>query len=108
MSNPDQQPPEEKRDGNGLSESGGAAEGAAVPDSCIICTEDLWKTYDMGSEQQVQALRGLNIRIQRGEYVAIMGPFGFRQVHADEPDWLPGHAQQRQLLAERATGQRIG
>ncbi|MFZ0314951.1 MAG: ABC transporter ATP-binding protein [Candidatus Korobacteraceae bacterium] len=49
---------------------------AAVPDSCIICTEDLWKTYDMGSEQQVQALRGLNIRIQRNEYVAIMGPSG--------------------------------
>jgi len=49
---------------------------AAVPDSCIICTEDLWKTYDMGSEQQVQALRGVNIRIQRNEYVAIMGPSG--------------------------------
>jgi putative ABC transport system ATP-binding protein len=46
------------------------------PDSCIICTEDLWKTYDMGSEQQVQALRGVNVRIQRNEYVAIMGPSG--------------------------------
>ena len=30
-----------------------------LPQSCIICTEDLWKTYDMGSEQQVQALRGV-------------------------------------------------
>jgi putative ABC transport system ATP-binding protein len=49
---------------------------ATVPDSCIICTEDLWKTYDMGSEQQVHALRGVNIRIQRNEYVAIMGPSG--------------------------------
>ncbi len=49
---------------------------AIVPDSCIICTEDLWKTYDMGSEQQVHALRGVSIRIQRGEYVAIMGPSG--------------------------------
>ncbi len=49
---------------------------AAVPDSCIICTEDLWKTYDMGSEQQVHALRGVSIRIQRNEYVAIMGPSG--------------------------------
>src|SRR5215469_5654605 len=49
---------------------------AAVPESCIICTEDLWKTYDMGSEQQVHALRGVNIRIQRNEYVAIMGPSG--------------------------------
>jgi putative ABC transport system ATP-binding protein len=42
----------------------------------MICTEDLWKTYDMGSEQQVHALRGVNIRIQRSEYVAIMGPSG--------------------------------
>jgi len=42
----------------------------------MICTEDLWKTYDMGSEQQVHALRGVNLRIQRNEYVAIMGPSG--------------------------------
>src|ERR1700740_3131369 len=48
----------------------------APPEQCIICTEDLWKTYDMGSEQQVHALRGVNIRIQRNEYVAIMGPSG--------------------------------
>src|SRR6201988_2817180 len=46
------------------------------PASCIICTEDLWKTYDMGSEQQVHALRGVNLRIERNEYVAIMGPSG--------------------------------
>ena len=44
--------------------------------STIIKVEDLWKTYDMGSEQQVQALRGVNIEIQRNEYVAIMGPSG--------------------------------
>jgi len=48
----------------------------APPEQCIICTEDLWKTYDMGSEQQVQALRGVSIKIQRNEYVAIMGPSG--------------------------------
>src|ERR1700731_1478523 len=45
------------------------------PNACMICTEDLWKTYDMGSEQ-VHALRGINLRIQRNEYVAIMGPSG--------------------------------
>jgi len=46
------------------------------PDQCMIASEDLWKTYDMGSEQQVHALRGVNLRIQRNEYVAIMGPSG--------------------------------
>jgi putative ABC transport system ATP-binding protein len=47
----------------------------AAPDSYMISTEDLWKSYDMGSEQ-VHALRGINLRIQRNEYVAIMGPSG--------------------------------
>ena len=46
------------------------------PDNDIIVVEDLWRTYDMGSEQQVQALRGINLRIRQNEYVAIMGPSG--------------------------------
>jgi len=41
----------------------------------MIFTDDLWKTYEMGSEQ-VHALRGVNLRIERNEYVAIMGPSG--------------------------------
>jgi putative ABC transport system ATP-binding protein len=41
----------------------------------IISVQDLWKTYEMGSEQ-VHALRGVNLTIQRNEYVAIMGPSG--------------------------------
>jgi len=49
---------------------------SASPQSYMIATIDLWKTYDMGSEQQVHALRGVNLRIQRNEYVAIMGPSG--------------------------------
>src|SRR3954453_11937221 len=45
------------------------------PTECIISVQDLWKTYEMGSEQ-VHALRGIDLRIDRNEYVAIMGPSG--------------------------------
>jgi putative ABC transport system ATP-binding protein len=49
---------------------------SAPPASVIIYTNDLWKTYDMGSEQQVHALRGVTLTIPRNEYIAIMGPSG--------------------------------
>jgi len=41
----------------------------------VIQTEGLWKTYEMGSEQ-VHALRGVDLIINKGEYCAIMGPSG--------------------------------
>ena len=42
----------------------------------VIVVDNLWRTYDMGSEQQVHALRGVSLRIKHNEYVAIMGPSG--------------------------------
>jgi putative ABC transport system ATP-binding protein len=41
----------------------------------VIQTEELWKTYEMGAEQ-VHALRGVDLKIDKGEYCAIMGPSG--------------------------------
>jgi len=41
----------------------------------MISVQELWKTYEMGAEQ-VHALRGVNLQIERNEYVAIMGPSG--------------------------------
>jgi putative ABC transport system ATP-binding protein len=52
----------------------GAQFGPAPGD--VILVRDLWKTYDMGSEQQVHALQGVSLRIRQNEYVAIMGPSG--------------------------------
>lgn len=40
-----------------------------------IYTEELTKVYEMGAEQ-VHALRGVNLNINKGEYCAIMGPSG--------------------------------
>lgn len=41
----------------------------------LIQTKDIWKIYDMGTEK-VHALRGVSIKVTKGEYVAIMGPSG--------------------------------
>src|SRR6185312_3714879 len=40
-----------------------------------IKTENLWKSYEMGAEK-LHALRGVDLIIRKGEYVAIMGPSG--------------------------------
>ncbi|MGP8024407.1 MAG: ABC transporter ATP-binding protein [Methanobacterium sp.] len=37
---------------------------------------ELWKTYNMGEGIQVNALRGLNITVNEGEFISIMGPSG--------------------------------
>ena len=41
----------------------------------IINLKDVWKIYKMG-KVEVPALRGLNLSIDKGEFVSIMGPSG--------------------------------
>ena len=48
--------------------------GNGQPVSLIQCA-DLWKVYRLG-DVEVQALRGLNLTIEQGEFVAIMGSSG--------------------------------
>src|ERR1700687_5307870 len=46
-----------------------------VSSGVVIKTQELAKVYEMGAEQ-VHALRGVDVEIRKGEYVAIMGPSG--------------------------------
>ena len=46
-----------------------------VPRDAVIVVRNLHRDYEMGAET-VHALRGVDLTIQRNEYVAIMGPSG--------------------------------
>ncbi len=41
----------------------------------VIELENVWKTYTMG-ENKVHALQGLNLKVKRGEFLAVVGPSG--------------------------------
>src|SRR5580765_918944 len=43
--------------------------------SAVIAVEDVHKYYDLG-ETRVHALRGVSVKVRRGEFVAIMGASG--------------------------------
>lgn len=57
-----------------ISNNGEAAE-AELSRDIIIRTSNLQKTYDTG-EVKVNALKGIDFDVQRGEMVAVMGPSG--------------------------------
>ncbi len=42
----------------------------------VVLGKNLWKTYTIGEGIQVHALRGLNISVDKGEFVTVMGPSG--------------------------------
>ncbi|KJS83830.1 MAG: macrolide ABC transporter ATP-binding protein [Peptococcaceae bacterium BICA1-8] len=41
----------------------------------ILCMKNIIKVYQMGEEEQV-VLKGINLKIEQGEFIAILGPSG--------------------------------
>lgn len=46
-----------------------------MPSRAVVELRDVWKVYGRG-EVKVEALRGVNLKVSKGEFVAIMGPSG--------------------------------
>lgn len=42
----------------------------------VIQTENLWRKYKLGTEQEVSALRGVNLEISAGTFIALKGRSG--------------------------------
>ena len=53
-----------------------ASSSARAADTPVILTRALSKIYSPGTEAEVAALQGVDLRIGRGDFVAIMGPSG--------------------------------
>lgn len=64
--------------------------------SSMIDMTDVVKRYTLGGET-IYALNHISLHVDKGEYVAIIGPSGQRQEHADEHHRLSGYRRQRQL-----------
>ena len=58
----------------------------------VMEAHGLRKTYE-SEGAPVRALRGVDMTMEQGEFVAIMGPFGVRQVDVAQPRRRPGRAQ---------------
>jgi putative ABC transport system ATP-binding protein len=56
-------------------ETNGNGVGAQAPPSSLITMRNIWRTYQMGSEE-LHALRDVSFDVKKGEYVAIIGPSG--------------------------------
>ena len=66
----------------------------------ILEMKELVKTYIMGDEEQV-VLKGIDLEINRGDFPFGIGAIRFGEIHLDEYHWLPGCADQRNLLSVR-------
>ncbi len=53
-----------------------ASEAVSESTDLIIEIKDLWRKFFEDTPAEVQALRGVNFRVEKGEFITIMGPSG--------------------------------
>lgn len=61
---------------------------APAPEAdCAIEIHDLWRIYSPGTRQEVQALRGIDLKVAEGSFLALKGRSGSGQDHPDQLHW---------------------
>lgn len=60
---------------NGNDDSYNSIGAVMQPPSALISMRNIWKTYQMGTEE-LHALRDVSFEVKKGEYLAIIGPSG--------------------------------
>ena len=60
---------------NGNGQSAAPAEPTAQTGESLILMKNIWKTYQMGTEE-LHALRDVSFEVKKNEYLAIIGPSG--------------------------------
>ena len=55
-----------------------------MPDATkpILAVSDLWVTFPAYRREPVRALKGIDLRIDAGEFIGLVGEFGRRKNHA--------------------------
>jgi ABC-type lipoprotein export system ATPase subunit len=53
-----------------------SAEKVTTPNGPVIVTRDLWRSYRLGTPQEVHALQGANLSVEEGSYLALKGRSG--------------------------------
>jgi energy-coupling factor transporter ATP-binding protein EcfA2 len=66
--------------------------------------KNISKIYQKNGEQEVRALDKVDLLIEKGDFVAIVGSIGIREINDDEYTGYAGPANFRRLLSGRKKG----